>query len=310
MKFATIDKEGGAVAALCTEDGVYDLSAVLERLPSGRVEAFGLRSGEPLTMLKLIAAGPVGLELGREVVSSRKDFANARRELRDVRLLAPIPRPPKNIFCLGRNYAEHIQEDNVSRDQATELPQHAQFFTKPPTSVIGPGGEIRYDEKVTRRLDYEVELAVVIGAVGRDIPVDRAYEHVFGYTIVNDITARDLQKRHDQWFKGKGLDTSCPMGPWIVTADEIPDPHGLRIQLSVNGEPRQDASTGDMIFRIPETIASLSAGLTLEPGDVIATGTPSGVGYAMNPRRWLTAGDEIVCTIEGVGILTNKIVAI
>ncbi|WP_288254511.1 fumarylacetoacetate hydrolase family protein, partial [uncultured Hydrogenophaga sp.] len=130
---------------------------------------------------------------------------------------------------------------------------------------------------------------------------------VFGYTIVSDITARDLQRRHDQWFKGKGLDTSCPMGPWIVTADEIPDPHALRIQLSVNGEARQDASTGDMIFRLPETIESLSAGLTLEPGDVIATGTPSGVGYAMDPRRFLADGDVIECRIEGVGVLRNTV---
>ena len=309
MRFATIEKDGAAVAALCTQDEIYDLSAVLSRQPRDRRNVFGLADGEPLTMLRLIAAGPAGLALGREVLASRGDFATARSDLRDVRLLAPIPRPPKNVFCLGRNYADHIQEDNLSRDKDTGLPQHPQFFTKPHTAVVGPGADIRYDEKVTRRLDYEVELAVVIGTGGRDIPARNAYDHVFGYTIVNDITARDLQKRHDQWFKGKGLDTFCPMGPWIVTADEIADPHALRIQLSVNGEPRQDASTGDMIFRIPETIASLSAGLTLEPGDVIATGTPSGVGYAMNPRRWLAAGDEIVCSLEGVGTLVNKVVA-
>lgn len=310
MKLVTIDQSPTAVAALYCDDGVYDLSAVLAGMTADRSGSIGLRHGDPLTMLDLIAAGEAGLALAREVLENRSSFAWARKDARTVRFLAPIPRPPKNVFCLGRNYAEHIHEDNVSRDKETELPQHAQFFTKPATSIVGPDADIRYDEKVTRRLDYEVELAVVIGRQGRDIPVDRAYEHVFGYTIVNDVSARDLQKRHDQWFKGKGLDTFCPMGPWIVTADEIADPHALRIQLSVNGELRQDASTGDMIFRIPETIASLSAGLTLEPGDVIATGTPSGVGYAMNPRRWLGNGDKIVCSLEGVGTLANQVVAV
>ena len=214
------------------------------------------------------------------------------------------------MFCLGRNYADHIQEDNVSRDKQTPPPEAPQFFTKPATTIVGDGAGIRYDDKVTRWLDYEVELAVVIGRGGRDIPAGEAMQHVFGYTIVNDVTARDLQRRHDQWFKGKGLDTFCPMGPWIVTADEIADPHALTISLEVNGERRQHASTGDMIFRIPEAIASLSAGLTLEPGDVIATGTPSGVGYAMNPRRFLAPGDEIVCRVEGTGSLRNKVVAV
>ncbi len=308
MKFATIETRGRTTAALHATEGVYDLSAALRSLPRARAEAFGLRDGEPLSMLHLAAAGEAALQLGHEVQRDPDRFAAARIAHDDARLLAPIPRTPKNVFCLGRNYAEHIQEDNVSRDKNTDLPEHPQFFTKPATAIVGPDAGIRYDEKVTRRLDYEVELAVVIGRGGRDVPAERAYEHVFGYTIVNDITARDLQKRHDQWFKGKGLDTSCPMGPWIVTADEIPDPHALRITLSVNGEPRQDASTGDMIFRIPETIAALSAGLTLEPGDVIATGTPSGVGYAMNPRRWLQAGDEIVCELEGIGQLRNRVV--
>jgi 2-keto-4-pentenoate hydratase/2-oxohepta-3-ene-1,7-dioic acid hydratase in catechol pathway len=230
--------------------------------------------------------------------------------LRDVHLLAPIPRTPRNVFCLGRNYAEHIQEDNASRDKDTALPEYPQFFTKPPSAIVGDGAGIRYDERVTKRLDYEVELAVVIGKPGRDIAATDAMNHVFGYTIVNDITARDLQRRHDQWFKGKGLDTSCPMGPYIVTADEIADPHALEIALEVNGEPRQKASTGSMIFKIPETIESLSAGLSLEAGDVIATGTPSGVGYAMNPRRWLAVGDVIACRIEGLGTLTNTIVGV
>lgn len=294
MKFATIERNGRPVPALWTPGGVYDLQAV---------------RGMPVTLADLIADGEVLLALGRQILATPGDYAAARIDPGSVQLLAPLPRTPKNVFCLGRNYAEHIQEDNVSREKQTEVPEFPQFFTKPATSIVGPGAAIRYDEKVTKRLDYEVELAVVIGKGGRDIPVERAWEHVFGYTIVNDITARDLQKRHDQWFKGKGLDTFCPMGPWIVTADEVPDPHALRIELDVNGGRRQDASTGDMIFRIPQTIASLSAGLTLEPGDVIATGTPSGVGYAMNPRQWLKAGDEIVCRIERIGTLANHVAA-
>jgi 2-keto-4-pentenoate hydratase/2-oxohepta-3-ene-1,7-dioic acid hydratase in catechol pathway len=310
MKFATIERDGLPVPALCTDQGAYDLHAVLAAMPPERAAAFGLRAGETLTMLHLIAAGEPALALGRHVLQNAGQLPpSALVAPEALRLLAPIPRTGKNVFCLGRNYADHIQEDNASRDKQTPLPEYPQFFTKPSTSIVGDGADIRYDERVTRRLDYEVELAVIIGRGGRDISADQAMEHVFGYTIVNDVTARDLQRRHDQWFKGKGLDTFCPMGPWIVTADEIADPHALAISLEVNGERRQNASTADMIFRIPETIASLSAGLTLEPGDVIATGTPSGVGYAMNPRRFLAAGDEIVCHVEGVGTLRNKVVA-
>jgi 2-keto-4-pentenoate hydratase/2-oxohepta-3-ene-1,7-dioic acid hydratase in catechol pathway len=293
MKLGTVLRAGRQVPVLVVQGGAIDLA-----------QALGIES-----IVALAGAGQRVLEQVRAVQARPQDHAAALIPAGELHWLAPIPRTPRNVFCLGRNYAEHINEDNVSRDKHTQPPEHPQFFTKPASAIVGDGAAIRYDERVTRRLDYEVELAVVIGAGGRDIPADRAMAHVFGYTIVNDVTARDLQKRHDQWFKGKGLDTFCPMGPWIVTADEIPDPHALRIRLSVNGEPRQDASTGDMIFRIPETIASLSAGLTLEPGDVIATGTPSGVGYAMNPRRWLAAGDEIACEVEGVGRLVNRVEA-
>jgi len=307
MKLAMIEHGGRTGPAVCTDDGVFDLHLAMPCAAAAAKEAFG-GIATP-SMLDLIAAGERGLRSLRTILESPERFAAAYAPLAAVRLLAPIPRPPKNVFCLGRNYAEHIREDNVSRDQATALPEFPQFFTKPWTAIVGPEAGIRYDERVTRRLDYEVELAVVIGQGGRDIAEERAMEHVFGYTIVNDVSARDLQKRHDQWFKGKALDTFCPMGPWIVTADEIADPHALRIELSVNGQPRQDASTAEMIFSISRQIASLSAGLTLEPGDVIATGTPSGVGYAMNPRQWLKAGDEIVCRIEKIGALRNRVVA-
>jgi 2-keto-4-pentenoate hydratase/2-oxohepta-3-ene-1,7-dioic acid hydratase in catechol pathway len=187
----------------------------------------------------------------------------------------------------------------------TEVPV---FFTKPPTAVIGPGAPIPIFPHVSTSIDYEVELAVVIGKAGRDIPKERAFEHMFGYTIVNDVTARDVQRRHGgQYFKGKGLDGSCPMGPWIVTADEMPDPGDLGIRLRVNGEARQASTTAAMIFDIPTLIASLSAGLTLEPGDVLATGTPSGVGYAMEPPRFLRDGDVVACEIDGIGRLENPV---
>ena len=308
MKFATIEIAGDPVPALWTAEWVADLRIVLASLAAG--ESFGFDPGhaKSLSMLDLIAAGDQALALGRHVLAHPERFAQARIATNAVKLLAPIPRTPRNVFCLGRNYADHIQEDNVSRDKDTAVPQHPQFFTKPASAIVGDGGGIRYDEKVTRRLDYEVELAVVIGKGGRDISAADAMEHVFGYTIVNDISARDLQKRHDQWFKGKGLDTFCPMGPYIVTADEIADPHALRIELDVNGQKRQDDNTANMIFRIPAAIESLSAGLTLEPGDVLATGTPAGVGFAMNPRQWLKVGDVITCRIEGVGTLTNTVV--
>ncbi|MDX1576308.1 MAG: fumarylacetoacetate hydrolase family protein, partial [Kiloniellales bacterium] len=223
------------------------------------------------------------------------------------RLLAPIPRPAKNVFCVGRHYAAHVSEGYKARKMKEVLPEYPQFFTKPPTAVSGPGAAIRLDPAVTRKLDYEVELAVVIGRGGRDIPAAEAEAHIFGYTIANDVTARDLQRRHDQWFKGKGLDGSCPLGPHIVTPDELPDVGALSIGLTVNGEVRQDGNTRDLIFPIPAIIESLSLGMTLEPGDIISTGTPAGVGYAMDPPQFLKPGDEVTCRIEGIGTLTNWI---
>ncbi len=311
MKVGTIDRNARQVPVLFADDGtVYDLQAALELLPADLCDGFDKGSARSLTLLRIIEAGEQGTRLCRAVAGRLASLGEARVPQDQVRRLAPLPRTPKNVFCVGRNYAEHIQEDNVSRDKSTPVPEHAQFFTKPATAIVGDRAAVRYDERVTRRLDYEVELAVVIGRAGRDITEEDAFKHVFGYTIVNDISARDLQRRHDQWFKGKALDDSCPMGPWIVTADEIADPHGLRILLSVNGQPRQDASTSEMIFSVPKLIASLSAGLTLEPGDVIATGTPSGVGYAMNPRQWLKGGDVIECRIEGIGTLTNTVMSV
>ncbi len=278
-----------------------------------RASALAGQRLEPSDLTTFIAAGEPALAIARRLVERAKardeSLDEALVPVREARLLAPIPRPAKNVFCVGRNYAEHVAEGAAARGVDMKLPEVPQFFTKPPTSVIGPDDVFHHDPKLTQKLDYEVELGVVIGTGGCDIPRHRALQHVFGYTIVNDLTARDLQRRHEQWFKGKGLDRSCPLGPWIVTADEIPDPTALELSLTVNGEERQRASTSQMIFDIPTVIAFLSSGLTLEPGDIIATGTPSGVGYAMNPPRFLGAGDTVTCTISSIGSMVTRIVS-
>ena len=219
--------------------------------------------------------------------------------------------PVRRVFCVGRNYVDHVKEGDRMRGlAATDLPTVPNFFSKPPTAVVGPGAQVRYPAQLTKAFDYEVELAVIIGKAGRDIAPENAFDHVFGYSILNDVTARDLQRSHIQWFKGKGLDTSCPFGPWIVDKAEIGDPRTLELTFSLNGERRQNATVDMMIFDIPAIIASLSGGLTLEPGDIIATGTPSGVGYAMNPPGLLKGGDEMVCEISRIGRLVNKVVEV
>ena len=229
--------------------------------------------------------------------------------LSEAQLAAPIPSPRRNIMCLGMNYAEHAAESQRVKGDALKLPEAPVVFTKATTSVTGPYADIPLDPAVTEQLDWEVELAVVIGRGGRHIPAERALEHVFGYTVVNDLSARDLQFRHKQFFLGKSLDGGCPMGPWITTADEIPNPHALAISSRVNGETKQDGTTADMVFTIPEIIATLSHILTLLPGDVIATGTPAGVGFARTPPEYLRPGDVVECEVEGLGTLHNRIVA-
>lgn len=296
MKFGTASIDGQQVPFAEADDGQwYRLDQLLPDAPATLQGFIELGLGAVAQVRAALAEGRGGTPLNRTT----------------AHLLAPIPRPAKNVFCVGRNYVEHIAEDNRTRDLQTEVPKYPQFFTKPATAVVGPDATVRLDEKVTRRLDYEVELAVVIGTAGRDIAPDDVEAHIFGYTICNDITARELQAKHGQWFKGKGLDDSCPLGPLILPADELPldRAQALGIGLSVNGDKRQDDTTANMIFDIRALIVSLSAGMTLEPGDIIATGTPSGVGYAMDPRQYLQPGDVVECRIEGIGTLTNRIVA-
>jgi 2-keto-4-pentenoate hydratase/2-oxohepta-3-ene-1,7-dioic acid hydratase in catechol pathway len=223
---------------------------------------------------------------------------------------APIPRQAKNIFCVGKNYREHAREFAGSGFDASAkdiVPEHPVVFTKPPTSVIGTGEPIPGHLDPTKSVDYEGELAVVIGKPGRGITAAAAMGHVFGYTIVNDVTARTLQHRHRQWVLGKGIDGFCPMGPAIVTADAVPDPRAMVITTWVNGEQRQHAPVGDLIFDIPSLIEAISAGITLEAGDIIATGTPAGVGIGFSPPRFLVAGDVVRIEIAEIGVLENSV---
>ena len=228
--------------------------------------------------------------------------------LSDVQLAAPIPRPRKNIMCLGWNYADHAQETALIRGQESKAPEYPVFFTKAPTTVNSPYGNIIIDPQVSEEIDWEVELAVIIGNGGKNISEEDALSHIFGYTVLNDVSARDLQSRHKQFFKGKSIDGYCPMGPWIVTADEIKDPQDLAVRLRVNGIIKQEGNTSMMIFPIRTILANLSLGMTLEPGDIIATGTPSGVGFARNPPEFLKAGDVMETEVEGIGTLRNVVV--
>lgn len=256
-------------------------------------------------MQSLIEMGPSGLKRAAQIVAEAR--STDIRPLDRVRLLAPL-RPRKNIVCLGMNYAEHARESMRAKGLPETLPEYPVFFTKAPTAINDPDGEIPLDPNVTQQLDWEVELAIVLARGGKNIKPEEAMSHVWGYTIINDISARDLQNRHQQFFKGKSLDGSCPIGPCILTADEVPHPGDLRLQLRVNGDTRQDSTAADLIFDIPTIIATLSLGQTLEAGDIIATGTPSGVGMGRTPQEWLKAGDVVEAEIDRIGVLRNRVV--
>jgi 2-keto-4-pentenoate hydratase/2-oxohepta-3-ene-1,7-dioic acid hydratase in catechol pathway len=264
---------------------------------SVRAFALGDASHGALPLIERSAAGePLPLADGEGV------------PLADVHLEAPLPRPRRNLWCVGRNYHAHAKElrDSVFKASPTAVDQWPIVFTKVPECVVGPGDAVRLPGAVvSSQIDYEAELAVVIGRGGKNIAKADALAHVFGWTIVNDVTARDVQMRHQQWDLGKSFDTFCPMGPWIVTADEL-DGTDTRVRCWVNGELRQDARTTDLIFDIPTLIETVSRGITLVPGDVIATGTPAGVGMGMTPARWLASGDIVRIEIEGIGTLENR----
>ena len=274
-------------------------------LSGGRVLDLAVAMPPARDMLAVIDGGAAMLAAIRALAANPPP--NAVLPLAGVALQAPIPKPRRNVFCVGRNYMDHVAEGDRTRGiTQSEVPKYPQFFTKAADCVIAPGANVPTHEGVTKWLDYEVELVAIIGTAGRDIPKEKALEHVYGWTIGNDVTGRDLQRRHGQWFKGKSLDRSCPLGPVIVPASDL-NAADLAIGLKLNGEQRQSSRTSKMIFDVTEIIHQLSSGFTLLPGDVIMTGTPEGVGYAMQPPQTMKAGDVMELTIEGIGTLTNTI---
>lgn len=277
------------------------------------VEYFGDAIGQdlPSTMLDFIDLGTIALRFLQEAVAAATtaDLIGTSLPAGNVTLLAPIPRPRKNIFGIGLNYTEHVAESARSLDTSNELPQQPVIFSKPPTAVVAWNDPIRHNAKVTQQLDWETELAVIIGSTARHVAEGDALNHVFGYTVINDVSARDC-RRAGQWIVSKGQDSFAPMGPCIVTADEIGDPHNLNILTHVNGVEKQNSNTRFMLFNVPQLIADISSVMTLEPGDIIATGTPAGVGAGRNPQEFMWPGDVVECTVEGIGTLRNPIVAV
>lgn len=284
MRF--ISYELGGVAAI----------GVLNTAGDGVIPLSG-KKAVPACMNAFLNMGEAGVAAAREILAENKDPV----PLPEVTVLAPIPRPRSSVLCVGRNYLDHVKETDASNP----VPAHPIIFSKPPYSVVPSGAVVDLHEDLTASVDYEGELAVIIGKTARKAPENKAMEHVFGYTILNDVTARDLQKRHTQWVIGKGLDTFCPMGPCITHISAMPDPADISLSTRVNGEVRQQGNTRDLIFSIPYLIALLSSGMTLEPGDIIATGTPQGVGAGFTPPRFLRKGDAVEITIDGIGVLRN-----
>src|SRR5690606_13619815 len=305
MKLLTfLDGDHTRLGCVVKGDEVLDVTAAWSRYPQALSE-----HAAPSDVLGAIQLGDAFEGALGQIVEGALSDGTPLLAFDALTVAAPIPRPTKNIFCVGRNYREHIIEGNLARGRpADDFPKALELFTKAPTTVVGHKAEVSRHAALTNMLDYEVELAIVIGRAGRDISVENACDYVFGYTIVNDITARDLQTRHGQWFKGKSLDGTCPIGPVVALKSAIPDPHALNLQLSVNGELRQSSSTSDMLFTVPQILAEVSAGMTLEPGDIIATGTPSGVGLAFDPPRSLNVGDIVHARIDGIGELITTIV--
>ncbi len=285
MKLMMFEKAGGRTLGLVEGDSVIDLAAADAALPKD--------------LAGLIAAGPSALAGVKAAAAKAPD--SAKLALSSVKAALPIARPPKFI-CVGLNYALHAKEGGHP------IPTYPSFFLRVPTSLTAAGAPV-IRPKVSIQLDYECELTIVVGKAGRHIPEDKALDHVFGYTLFNDVSVRDFQRKTTQWMPGKNFDSTGPLGPWVVTADALPPgASGLRISTRVNGETMQDSNTSDMIFSTARCISLLSEFMTLEPGDLIATGTPSGVAHARKPPAWMKAGDTVEVEVEGIGVLSNPIV--
>jgi len=296
LTYITSDKEQRA--AFVHNNKAVDLADF------GEVANFPL----PSTILELI---DMGSEVVAEINALLEDVSEAELDeisydLKDIQITAPIPKPRKNIIGIGLNYTEHVAESARTLDTTGKLPQKPIIFSKPPTTVTGPGTDILLNPRLTQQLDWEVELAVVIGKKGKYVKKDEALDHVFGYTIVNDISARDC-RREGQWIVSKGQDTFAPMGPYLITKDEIENPHNLNLSLKLNGIEKQNSNTSFMLFNINDLVEDLSTVFTLEPGDIIATGTPAGVGAGRNPQEWMKDGDVVECYVEHIGTLVNTV---
>jgi 2-keto-4-pentenoate hydratase/2-oxohepta-3-ene-1,7-dioic acid hydratase in catechol pathway len=303
MRLVTYRSDVNAAARLgaIIDDTVVDL----QRL--GAATGFPL----PASMLEFIDLGPQAVGQTSALLNEQRDKwpFGVSMPLSNVKLLAPIPRPRKNIFGIGLNYVEHVAESSRTLDTSKDLPKEPVIFSKPPTSVIGPGDAIEHNKEITQQLDWEIELAVIMGTRAKRVSESDALSYVFGYSVMIDMSARDC-RRAGQWIYSKGQDTYAPFGPCIVTADEIPDPHTLNLSLTVNGVTKQSSNTRHMLFKVPTLIADISKAITLEPGDIIATGTPDGVGAGRSPQEWLWPGDIVHGQVEGIGELRHPVVAV
>lgn len=298
MKLLSFQYEGKTLFGpkVKREEAVWDVLALA---------TFYEENDFPQTIIDGIASGLDFVEKIRKLVERAGQDNNAnpfKYTFTAIEWLAPIPRTPKNIICVGKNYVDHASEMGGS------APEKLMIFTKSPTTLAADEQDLPIHHALTKNLDYEGELAVVIGKEGRNIPKQLAYDHIFGYTIANDVTARDIQAAHGQFFLGKSLDGSCPTGPYIVTKNEIPNPNNLSIVTKVNDEVRQNGNTASMIYKVEDIIAEISRYVTLEPGDIILTGTPAGVGKGMTPPSYLRADDSVKISIEGIGTLANRFV--
>jgi 2-keto-4-pentenoate hydratase/2-oxohepta-3-ene-1,7-dioic acid hydratase in catechol pathway len=284
--------------------GFIHNNQVIDMENFGNIMQFSL----PSTMLEFIDIGDLVIPEINALMNNcdPNDLLGISFNMDEITILAPIPKPRKNIIGIGLNFTEHVAESARTLDTSNELPQKPIIFSKPPTSVTATNTNILLNPKLTQQLDWEVELAVVIGKKGKYVDKDKALDYVFGYTVINDISARDC-RRAGQWIVSKGQDTFAPMGPILVTKDEISNPHDLNLSLKVNGVEKQNANTKFMLFNINELIEDLSIVFTLEPGDIIATGTPAGVGAGRSPQEWLWDGDVVEATVESIGTIVNTV---
>lgn len=285
--------------------GFIEENMIIDAEKLGQIKSSPL----PNNMLDFIDLGLDGIKHAVHLLNTatKEELLDCSIPIGNATLLAPIPKPRKNIFGIGLNYTEHVAESARTLDTSKELPQQPVVFSKPPSAVIGTEDDIIHNKKITQQLDYEVELAVIIGKRGKNITKEEAMDYVYGYTVINDISARDC-RRAGQWIVSKGQDTFAPMGPVLVTRDEITDPHNLNLSLKLNGVEKQNSNTKFMLFNINDLIHDLSTVFTLEPGDIIATGTPAGVGAGRNPQEFMWPGDVVEATVEGIGTLKNYIV--